>query len=167
MLHRLDRQIADAIHKHTAKLRDICVHRGIATIAIGDLTHIRKRMDYGPKANQKLHQWPFAKLVQQIAYKCEAVGIKVVYCNEAYTSQTCPACGERQKPTHRNYRCKSCGFEYHRDGVGAMNIRRKYLGEFDRPVAAAMIPPRGIRVDTRLSRSAENVPARDKRIPSL
>ena len=153
-LHRLDRQIHDAIHKHTSKLRDICVRRGIGTVVIGDLKGIRQRMDYGKRANQKLHQWPFAKLVQLITYKCQAAGIKVVSCNEAYTSQTCPACGERQKPRNRNYRCKSCGFAYHRDGVGAINIRKKYLGQIAVPVAAAMIPPRGIRLVTRLPRSS-------------
>ena len=149
-LHRLDRQIMDALHKHTSKLRDICVRRGIGTVVIGDLKGIRKRMDYGRRANQKLHQWAFGKLASLITYKCESVGIKVVPCDEAYTSQTCPACGERRKPTNRNYRCKACGFTYHRDGVGAINIRKKYLGQLVVPVAAAMVPPRGIRVIPRL-----------------
>lgn len=152
-LHRIDRQIQDALHKHTSKFRDICIRRGIGTVVIGDLKGIRQRMDYGAKANQKLHQWPFAKLVQLLTYKCKSAGIDVVSCNEAYTSQTCPACGERRKPTNRNYRCKSCDFKYHRDGVGAINIRRKYLGQLAVPVAAAMIPPRGIRLETRLSSS--------------
>ena len=51
------------------------------------------------------------------------LGIKVVKINEAYTSQTCPKCGSRKKPNNRNYTCK-CGFKYHRDGVGAINIRQ-------------------------------------------
>ena len=167
-LHRLDRQIMDAFHKLTSKLRDVCVRRGIGTVVIGDLKGIRQRMDYGAKANQKLHQWAFGKLASMITYKCESVGVKVVNCDEAYTSQTCPACGERRKPTNRNYRCKDCGFTYHRDGVGAINIRRKYLGQLTVPVAAAMVPPRGIRLETRLPRAKRgNVPSRDKRIPSL
>ena len=170
-LHRLDRQIMDAFHKHTSKLRDVCVRRGIGTVVIGDLKGIRKRMDYGRRANQKLHQWAFGKLASMITYKCEAVGIKVVSCDEAYTSQTCPACGERRKPTNRNYRCKACGFTYHRDGVGAINIRKKYLGHLTVPVAAAMIPPRGFRLETRgcplASRQSRMSPTRSKRIPSL
>ena len=149
-LHRLDRQIMDALHKQTSKLRDICIRRGIGTVVIGDLKGIRRRMKYGRRANQKLHQWAFGKLASMISYKCESVGINIVSCDEAYTSQTCPACGERRKPTNRNYRCKSCGFTYHRDGVGAMNIRKKYLGQLAVPVAAAMVPPRGIRVIPRL-----------------
>ena len=64
--------------------------------------------------------------------------------DEAYTSQTCPACGERHKPTGREYRCK-CGFRYHRDGVGSWNIRAKYLGDFGSPVVGAMASPTGVR----------------------
>ena len=170
-LHRLDRQIMDAFHKHTSKLRDVCIRRGIGTVVIGDLKGIRRRMKYGRRANQKLHQWAFGKLASVISYKCEAVGIKVVSCDEAYTSQTCPACGERRKPTNRNYRCKACGFTYHRDGVGAINIRKKYLGQLTVPVAAAMIPPRGFRLETRgcplAQRKSGMSPMRSKRIPSL
>lgn len=170
-LHRLDRQIMDAFHKHTSKLRDVCIRRGIGTLVIGDLKGIRRRMKYGKRANQKLHQWAFGKLAEMITYKCEAVGINVVSCDEAYTSQTCPACGERHKPTNRNYRCKACGFTYHRDGVGAINIRKKYLGQLAVPVAAAMVPPRGLRLETRgcpLARRKSGMsPTRSKRIPSL
>jgi hypothetical protein len=43
--------------------------------------------------------------------------------NEAYTSQTCPNCGERYKPKGRAYCCPACGFQSHRDAVGAANIR--------------------------------------------
>ncbi|HDR3890402.1 TPA: transposase, partial [Bacillus cereus] len=42
--------------------------------------------------------------------------------NPAYTSQTCPKCSEKNKAQDRKYNC-ICGFEKHRDIVGAMNIR--------------------------------------------
>jgi len=45
------------------------------------------------------------------------------------TSQVCPLCGSKNRPQNRNYECKKCGFRYHRDGVGAINIYRKYTGE--------------------------------------
>ncbi|MDT2240567.1 zinc ribbon domain-containing protein [Paenibacillus larvae] len=38
--------------------------------------------------------------------------------NPAYTSQTCPACAEKNKAKDRGYEC-SCGFNAHRDRVGA------------------------------------------------
>jgi len=47
-----------------------------------------------------------------------------------YDRRTCPSCGSRHKPHGREYIC-SCGFEGHRDIVGAANIRQKYLGQDD------------------------------------
>lgn len=73
-------------------------------------------------------------------------GIKVRQIDEAYTSQTCPKCGNRNKVNNRNYNC-SCGFSYHRDGIGAINIRQKYLGHLGVPVVADMAPPLGFRLE--------------------
>jgi putative transposase len=46
------------------------------------------------------------------------------YQGGTYTSQTCPACGQRNKAKDRTYQC-SCGYEAHRDRVGAINIMRQ------------------------------------------
>ncbi len=69
--------------------------------------------------------------------------MKVALVDEAYTTKSCPSCSNRYKPKGRNYACKPCGFSYHRDGVGSMNIRTKYLA--CGPVVGVMIPPVGIR----------------------
>ena len=147
-IRQIDNQIRDGLHKHTTKFVKMCKDANIATIVIGDLTGIRDTIDYGKRANQKLHQWAFGKVTELISYKAKALGIKVEVIDEAYTSQTCPKCGSRKKPTNREYTCK-CGFTYHRDGVGAINIRQKYLGRLGVPVAAAMAPPVGIRLECR------------------
>ena len=151
-IRKIDNQIKDALHQHTTRFVKHCAETGIGTIAIGDLTGIRENIDYGKRANQKLHQWAFGKVTERITYKAKALGIKVELVDEAYTSQTCPRCGNRKKPTNRSYTCK-CGFQYHRDGVGAINIRKKYLGHFGVPVVAdmdtqamKMTPPLGFRL---------------------
>jgi putative transposase len=57
--------------------------------------------------------------------------MEVILQEEAYTSRTCPKCVHvRSKVTGRVFRCtnKRCRWTYHRDGVGAINIRQKYLG---------------------------------------
>ena len=151
-IQKLDNQIKDALHKQTTKFVKYCQAKGMGTIVLGDLRGIRKRMDYGKKRNQKLHQWAFGKIAELITYKAKALGIKVKVIDESYTSQTCPQCGNRKKPNNRNYTCK-CGFKYHRDGVGALNIRQKYLGHFGVPVVAdmdrqtmKMTPPLGFRL---------------------
>ncbi len=148
---KIDNQIKDALHKHTAKLLKYCQTKGIGTIVLGDLTGIRKGIDYGNRSNQRLHQWAFGKITSLITYKAKVLGIKVVQIDEAYTSQTCPSCGNRKKPNNRAYICK-CSFQYHRDGVGAINILRKYQGGLSDPVVAAMgsarmAPPLGFRLE--------------------
>ena len=151
-INRIDNQINDALHKHTTKYVQRCVDKGIGTIVLGDLTGIRKEIDYGKSANQKLHQWAFCKITNLITYKAQILGMKVVEINEAYTSQTCPKCGNRKKPSDRNYTCK-CGFKYHRDGVGAINIRQKYLDRLGDPVVADMAPPLGFRLEVSVASS--------------
>lgn len=146
-LRKFRNQIKDILHKQTSKLISILHERGIKIIAVGDLSHIRDSIDYGKKNNQKLHQWSFAETLAMIKYKARKLGIKVEAINEAYTSQECPQCGHRYKPSNRNYHCKKCGFVYHRDGVGAINIRKKYLLEFlgTQVVVGVMASPTGLR----------------------
>ena len=54
------------------------------------------------------------------------LAIDLTTIDESYTSQTCPVCGSKNKTNNRNYICSECDFKYHRDGVGAINIYRKY-----------------------------------------
>ena len=57
-----------------------------------------------------------------IEYKARLAGINVVYVNPAYTSQTCPQCGEKHHAKDRLYVCPKCGFHGHRDRIAALNI---------------------------------------------
>ena len=59
---------------------------------------IRDDLDYGKRANQRLHQWTCGESRRMIEYKCERLGMACVLQEESYTSQTCPACGSRHKP---------------------------------------------------------------------
>ena len=151
-IKRIDNQIKDALHKHTTRFLAYCQTKGIGTLVLGDLTGIRDNINYGKRANQKLHQWAFGKITNLITYKAKTAGIQVKAIDEAYTSQTCPRCGNRKKPTTRNYTCK-CGYKYHRDGVGAINIRQKYLGRLGDPVVADMAPPLGFRLEAPVASS--------------
>jgi putative transposase len=144
VLNKIDNQINDILHKQTTKLVFRLHERGIKTVVIGDVRDIRKDLNYGHKANQKLHQWSAGKTRWMITYKSERLGMEIKLQEESYTSQTCPQCGKRHKPTNREYRCE-CGFVYHRDGVGACNIRSKYLGNFGTPVVGLMACPIGVK----------------------
>ena len=147
-IRKIDNQIRDGLHKHTTEFVKHCEERNIGIVVIGDLTGIRDSINYSKRANQKLHQWAFGKVTQLISYKAKALGIKVEVIDESYTSQTCPRCGNKHKPSNREYKCK-CGFVYHRDGVGAVNIRQKYLGKFGELLNYQLSVPIGMRLQTK------------------
>jgi putative transposase len=144
MICKLDNQINDILHKQSSHLVSTLFISGVQTVVIGDIRDIRNSIKYGARANQKLHSWSFGKYRWIVEYKAEKLGMKIVLQDEAYSSQTCPACGKRHKPSGRIYTCK-CGFQFDRDGVGSYNIRAKYLGNFGSPVVGIMAMPSGVR----------------------
>ncbi len=150
-LEKLDAQIKDAEHKITSRFMSDCQRAKADTIVIGDLKGIRDDIKYSKKVNQKLHQWAFSRIAQNISYKAELAGIKVVSEPEEYTSQTCPKCGHRKKPNNRNYHCEHCDFKYHRDGVGAINLHRKVSGVTNTPVSRDLGSLLGVRYNWHLS----------------
>ena len=151
-LNQVNNVIRDVRHKITSRFVSACKSKKAETIVIGDIKHIRQSINYGRKANQKLHQWAFAKITEMITYKAKAVGIEVDTEDEAYTSQTCPSCGHRKKHSKRFYSCSKCKWEGHRDVVGASNILTKYQGWLFNPVVGAVVSPAGIRYHPDLCR---------------
>ena len=125
-LKKINDRIDDLIHKLSTRLVEELWSRGVSTIAIGDITGIRENINYGAEMNRRLHQWAFRQFVEKVDYKAVRYGMTVEQTSEAYTSQACPNCGARHKPNGREYRCSDCGFEAHRDQVGAMNIRVRF-----------------------------------------
>ena len=146
-LVKIKNQIKDIEHKLTSLAVSMLKEKNIQTLVTGDVRDIRKNINYGKKANQKLHQWNFGSIRQKLEYKCAKVGINTELISEAYTSQECLSCRKRNKPKNREYKC-SCGFRWHRDGVGCSNIRAKYLGAA--PVVGFMANPSGVRFQPHL-----------------
>ena len=145
---KLKRQIHDVEHQQTSKLITTLYADGVQMLVIGDVRDIRQNLDVGSKNNQKLHQWSHGSVRHILTYKAERHGMGVALQEERYTSRTCPQCGHRRKSSvqGRHFRCGQCGFQAHRDMVGAMNIRYKYREEFGVPhVVAVMAPATGIR----------------------
>ena len=146
-LIQIRNQIRDVLHKITSHFIKACLERDVSTIVLGDLNGIRDRVRYSKKVNQKIHQWAFRKLAEQLLCKAEAVGIRVVKVSERNTSQECPVCGTKNKTKNRVYRCRKCGFVHHRDIVGAVNILRRYLASIGAisTVVADLAPAAGVR----------------------
>jgi putative transposase len=160
-LGHIDNKITDLLHKLSRKLIEMLLERGVSTVVIGELKGLRDNVGYGLRMNQRLHQCAHGKFADYVEYKAEEAGMDVEPVSEEYTSQTCPKCGNRQKPSGRDYSCAVCGFEAHRDAVGAYNIRKKYVGkDAGQPVSTrlpgAMASPSGVRFDPHLSCSSRS-----------
>lgn len=115
-------KIRDLEHKVSRLVVHEAVRLEVSTIGLGDVRNIGDGKKLAKKSQQKISQWTHGNVRKYIEYKATRVGIRTTLVNEAYTTQTCPQCGERHKPTGRVYSCCSCGFEGHRDLVGASNI---------------------------------------------
>ena len=116
------RWMRDKDHKISRAIVSFAKENHVSVIRLERLANIRQTARTSRKNNKNLHTWSFYRLATFIEYKANLDGIKVEYVNPAYTSQTCPSCGKRNKAKDRTYLCP-CGFKKHRDLVGAMNIR--------------------------------------------
>ena len=143
-LKKIEHQIKDIEHKQTTRLITTLYEQGVQTVVIGDVRDIRQDNDVGQTNNQKIHQWSAGSVRFKLTYKAERLGMAVALQDEHYTSRTCPHCSYvRSKVKGRVFRCPKCGWTFHRDGVGSINIRQKYLGQL--PVVGDMAPPTGLR----------------------
>lgn len=118
------RQVDHLLHSLTSDFVRRCWLAGVDTISVGDLTGIRERIDYTEELNQRLHAWPFRKIVTMLTYKASLYGMRVMTVSEAYTSQTCHYCGEVKKSNrkHRGLYSCICGWHVHADVNGVANI---------------------------------------------
>lgn len=116
------RQLDYHIHKLTRMYTDWAKEKGISLVYCGDVTGIDVGSNKGTNVNQKLSQWEYGLIMELLDYKLRLEGIRFIKINESYSSQICPSCGFKNKPTNRNYCCSNCEEEYHRDIVGAWNI---------------------------------------------
>jgi putative transposase len=129
-LEKQARRVRDMEHKASRAAVDFAQERGAAVIAIGDVRDIADGKRLNSHSQQKISQWSHGTLRNFITYKANTVGITVVSTvSEVDTTKTCPnpACNHRHKPTGRIYRCPACGLVAHRDVVGAVNIRSRFL----------------------------------------
>jgi len=113
VLDKAKRRIRDLCHKATRQVADAFPG---ATCYVGEPFNDAARR-IGRKQAQQVSSACTRKIIQVLDYKTAGA----ITLGEAYSSQTCPVCGERS--THRRiYRCPHCGATGPRDAVGAVNI---------------------------------------------
>jgi len=124
-----DNQQRNLLHHAANIVTKFCGERDIGELAVGDITNINKNKKgkTSKRLNQENGSIALGKFVEYLKYKLKLIGCEVIMINEAYTTRTCPVCGNQHKPAGRTYRCKNCGGIFARDEVGAVNILNKYI----------------------------------------
>ena len=132
---KTDNQQRDILHKQSRQFVDWAEEHDVRIVYVGDVEGVQRNTSARKKSNpkherrsrkhnQRMSQWPFGLLVGYLTYKLKEKGVLLETIDESYTTQTCPVCTRRKKPSGRMYRCK-CGYALHRDVHGARNILSK------------------------------------------
>ncbi|NKE36870.1 transposase [Natronococcus sp. JC468] len=127
-------------HAQNTLVRDLAerLHAdGVSTLYVGDIKDVLSR-HWSPHVNEKTHNfWAYRRFIDRLEDVCEEYGITVTEDSEAWTSQECPECGEREGTIrHEDSLACPCGFEGHADLVASESFLRQQteVGSMARPV---------------------------------
>ena len=87
LTRKRNNKICDAFHKISRKVINYCVEEDFGTIILGYNRAWKQKVNIGTVNNQNFVQIPFLKLLNQIKYKSELVGITVIQVKESFTSK--------------------------------------------------------------------------------
>ena len=119
--HGLYRWMITQCHLISSQIVQFAVDQNVGVLCVEQLHGIGKREMKQSRDKRELNQWSYYRLIDNVRYKAQREGLRLVFVDPRYTSKRCPRCGRLNTPDKRFYRCV-CGFHCHRDIVGAMNI---------------------------------------------
>lgn len=145
-LHSITNKRNDKIkyfmHRASTYIVKSCLDLDINTIVIGKNDGWKQESNIGKVNNQTFVQIPYQLFINDLQYKCEEVGIKVILTNESYTSGT--SFLDNEQPTKENYNKKrrikrglfksDTGKLINADVNGAYQIMRKVFRDVEIPV---------------------------------
>ena len=119
--HRISREIVNLASRWKVETIQMESLKGFGKNQEGEVENNHKRL---------LGRWSYFELQKNIEYKAAMAGIKVLYVNPAYTSQTCHVCGQRGNRIERdtfictNPECTCYNQEQDADMNAAINIAK-------------------------------------------
>lgn len=126
-----------AIHQITTRLirkNDVIVLeslnvKGMTRTAKGTAGNPGKNVKAKAGLNREILTQSWGEIRQQLSYKAEWAGKRVIEVDPRFTSQTCQNCGSVDGKNRRGqqFRCLACGFETDADHNAAVNILRRGL----------------------------------------
>jgi putative transposase len=125
------------LHTASRYIINVLLENQISLLVIGSNKNWKQNINIGSRNNQNFVNIPHDKLIQQLTYKAQLVGIKVIVTEESYTSK-CSFLDlepiKKQdvylgKRISRGLFKSSNGYVYSADVNGSLNIGRKVVGE--------------------------------------
>jgi putative transposase len=103
ILHlKRNNKINTIFHRISRILIDYCIKNNLGTIIFGYNNGWKQNINIGKKNNQKFVQIPFLRLINQVKYKSELIGITVITINENHTSK-CSFLDNEEIRHHKKY----------------------------------------------------------------
>ena len=130
------------MHMTSTYIVNTCLDLDINTIIVGKNDSWKQKSNIGKVNNQTFVQIPYQLFINDLKYKCEEVGIKVILTEESYTSGT--SFLDNEQPTKENYDKKrrvkrglfksNSGKLINADVNGAYQIMKKVFHDVEIPV---------------------------------
>jgi len=95
-------KINTMFHRISRHIIDYCIENNLGTIIIGYNDGWKQNINIGKKNNQNFVQIPFLRLINQVKYKSELIGITVITINESHTSK-CSFLDNEEIRHHKKY----------------------------------------------------------------
>ncbi len=130
-------KIHDYFHKTSRFIINYCIQNKIKNIVVGYNKNWKYKVELGKVNNQNFAHIPYLKLIGQLKYKGEEVGIQVILNEESYTSK-CDSLALEELKQQENYLSKrikrglfqsSVGKIINADVNAAINIMRKVVDD--------------------------------------
>ena len=126
------RRIKEIYYKAVREIISKAKEVGATVIVMEDLRYLNNEDKGSEELNGRIHRWSYRRFQDILEYQAKLASINVKYVDPAYTSRTCPSCGNElsQSPNGRRLmRCRRCGLEEDRDVVAVKNLTRRYYEE--------------------------------------
>ena len=102
--------------------------KGMTKSAKGTVENPGRNVRQKSGLNRSIQRVGFYSLQHTVEWVVKKYGGRVIYVPAAYTSQTCPVCGYRDKKNRESqavFKCKNCSYTNNADVVGALNVRQR------------------------------------------
>lgn len=143
-------KIGDALHKISRFIVNIALENDITTIVIGDNKNWKQFISLGKQTNQSFVTISHRQLINQIVYKAQLQGIRVICTEESYTSGTSFLDGEspvkdfydKKRRIHRGLFRSNQGIFINADvNAGYQIMKKVFPNEFSDGIEGVVLHP--------------------------